>query len=72
MKGAPRFAQHVGDLENVLCTFLHVVGLDAIWPASQTEPAQASGATARNPPLDHRGNLVMPLPTITWQAVQQY
>ena len=49
MKEAPRFAQHVGDLEDVLRTFLHVVGLDATRPAAQTEPAQASGATERNP-----------------------
>jgi hypothetical protein len=68
MEGAPRVAQRIGDLEDVLRVLLHVVGLDAVRPGARAEPAQV-GRDGAEPHLGHGGNLVVPFPTIAGQAV---
>jgi hypothetical protein len=70
MEGAPAVAQRVRDLQGVLRILLHVIGLDARWSGSWAEPAQI-GSHGPEPHLGHGGDLVVPLPAVARQAVQQ-
>ena len=57
------------ELEDVLCIFLQVVGLDTLRPRTRAEPAQI-GRHDTEPALGQLGDLVVSLPTVPGQAVQ--